>query len=383
MSISKYKRNSLKPFLKWPGGKSKELKYIIPSLPKVIQNYYEPFVGGGAVYFSIDRAEKYYINDKSEDLIELYHNVADHGNREFINTLLNIDRSWSDIEKVFDSFKEDLIATYESYRKDINKEALKDNISIWLRDRQDYLLDVLPKPLCYDVDIFLKELKSNLLRKLSRMFVIEGKKGRLSDLDVELNILTALKSALYMYYRHLHNNQEELESHLNSAIYYFIRNYTYSSMFRYNSKGQFNVPYGGMGYNSNRLTDKISYLDSDILKKRLKNTIIENLDFFDFFKNKDLSEDDFVFLDPPYDTEFSTYDKNTFGIDDQKRLANLLINRLQCKWMLVIKNTEFIYDLYCNKKDVHIHHFDKTYAVSFMNRNNRDTEHLLITNYEI
>ena len=121
MSISKYKRNSLKPFLKWPGGKSKELKYIIPSLPKVIQNYYEPFVGGGAVYFSIDRAEKYYINDKSEDLIDLYHSVADHGNRDFINSLLNIDKSWSDIEKVFDSFKEDLIATYESYRKDINK----------------------------------------------------------------------------------------------------------------------------------------------------------------------------------------------------------------------------------------------------------------------
>ena len=154
-------------------------------------------------------------------------------------------------------------------------------------------------------------------------------------------------------------------------------------MFRYNSKGQFNVPYGGMGYNNIRLKDKISYLDSKTLRKRLNITVIENLDFYDFFANKKMSEDDFVFLDPPYDTEFSTYDKNMFGIEDQKRLADLLINQLNCKWMLVIKNTEFIYNLYCDQEHVYIHHFDKTYAVSFMNRNNRDTEHLLITNYEI
>lgn len=383
MSRSKYKKSGLKPFLKWPGGKSKELKYITPSLPKFIHNYYEPFVGGGAVYFSIDCADRYFINDKSEDLVELYQNIADQSNRDFISCLLSIDKSWSDIEKVFEANKGFLISTYEAYRNDNCKSVLKENVSIWVGDREVDLLGIIPKSLCYEVEIFITELKSNLVRKLSRMFVIEGRKGKLSDVDVELNILTALKSALYMYYRHLHNIQEELESHLNSAIYYFIRNYTYSSMFRYNSKGQFNVPYGGMGYNNIRLKDKISYLDSKTLRKRLNITVIENLDFYDFFANKKMSEDDFVFLDPPYDTEFSTYDKNMFGIEDQKRLADLLINQLNCKWMLVIKNTEFIYNLYCDQEQVYIHHFDKTYAVSFMNRNNRDTEHLLITNYEI
>ena len=51
--------------------------------------------------------------------------------------------------------------------------------------------------------------------------------------------------------------------------------------------------------------------------------------------------------------------------------------------MLVIKNTEFIHGLYDNKENVFINFFDKKYAVSFMNRNNRETEHLMITNYKL
>lgn len=34
-----------------------------------------------------------------------------------------------------------------------------------------------------------------------------------------------------------------------AANFYFIREYCYGSMFRYNSKGEFNIPYGGMSYN--------------------------------------------------------------------------------------------------------------------------------------
>jgi len=39
--------------------------------------------------------------------------------------------------------------------------------------------------------------------------------------------------------------------------------------------------------------------------------------------------------------------------------------------------------LYENKENVFINYFDKKYAVSFMNRNDKETEHLMITNYEI
>ena len=84
-------------------------------------------------------------------------------------------------------------------------------------------------------------------------------------------------------------------------------------------------------------------------------------------------------MDPPYDTEFSTYAKNDFDKEDQIRLANYL-KKTKAKFMLVIKNTKFIYDLYKNN-GFNIKSFDKKYLVSFMNRNDKESEHLLITNY--
>ena len=45
--------NRLSPLIKYPGGKEKELNYIIPALPAKIDNYYEPFVGGGALLFEL------------------------------------------------------------------------------------------------------------------------------------------------------------------------------------------------------------------------------------------------------------------------------------------------------------------------------------------
>ena len=102
-------------------------------------------------------------------------------------------------------------------------------------------------------------------------------------------------------------------------------------------------------------------------------------DFEDFCNKVSLNEHDFMFLDPPYDTEFSTYAQNDFGKDDQIRLANYL-KKTKAKFMLVIKNTEFIYSLY-KDSGFNIKSFDKKYLVSFMNRNDKDVEHLLITNY--
>ena len=50
------------------------------------------------------------------------------------------------------------------------------------------------------------------------------------------------------------------------------------------------------------------------------------------------------FLDPPYDTDFSTYAQNEFGHEEQKRLCECL-KRTPTKILLIIKNTDFIYEL--------------------------------------
>ncbi|MFL5629016.1 MAG: DNA adenine methylase, partial [Ktedonobacteraceae bacterium] len=59
-----------RPLLKWAGGKEQELKYILPLIPS-FNNYYEPFVGGGAVCFAL-QARARFINDKSPDLFNFY-----------------------------------------------------------------------------------------------------------------------------------------------------------------------------------------------------------------------------------------------------------------------------------------------------------------------
>ena len=61
----------MNPIIKWAGGKEKELPYIKENLPSNIKRYIEPFVGGGAVYFYLN-VKKSIINDKSEELINLY-----------------------------------------------------------------------------------------------------------------------------------------------------------------------------------------------------------------------------------------------------------------------------------------------------------------------
>src|SRR5215813_9215874 len=42
----------IKPFIRWAGGKSRLLPRILPHVPVSIENYYEPFLGGGAVFLA-------------------------------------------------------------------------------------------------------------------------------------------------------------------------------------------------------------------------------------------------------------------------------------------------------------------------------------------
>lgn len=151
-------------------------------------------------------------------------------------------------------------------------------------------------------------------------------------------------------------------------------------MFRYNDDGDFNVPYGGIAYNSKTMKKKLDYYRSKPLLRHFADADIDNKDFEQFLRERDPQENDFIFLDPPYDSEFSTYVQNEFSRKDQRRLAEYLVNECKAHWMMVIKHTDFIYDLY-NKDGINIRTFDKEYLVSFMNRNNRKAEHLIITNY--
>src|SRR5260370_1653194 len=65
--------------LKWPGGKRALLKHILALVPSTFNRYYEPFVGGGALFFAL-RPTQAVLADKNIELIDYYKQVRDYPN---------------------------------------------------------------------------------------------------------------------------------------------------------------------------------------------------------------------------------------------------------------------------------------------------------------
>ena len=72
------KKNKLiAPFLKWVGGKRQLMPAIKELIPKNYSNYYEPFIGGGAVLFNL-QPKKAVINDFNKELINVYKTIKEN-----------------------------------------------------------------------------------------------------------------------------------------------------------------------------------------------------------------------------------------------------------------------------------------------------------------
>jgi DNA adenine methylase len=370
----------LPSLLKWAGGKEQELKYILPHIPP-FRSYYEPFVGAGAVFFSV-QAERAFINDMSPELICLYRMVAEN-NTTFFQVLYRLLQSWQRIGAFAQLHVSMLMAMYRAYSNDQHSESDMHSMLIaFVEQHTDTLREIAELSFALSSDRFVQEVALNLQRKTARMKALERKKGKLPEADILANVECALKSAFYMYLRHLYNATAAyaIAPAEASAIFFFVRENAYASMFRYNRHGQFNVPYGGISYNRKDVARKIAALQSPTFQQHLAHTVIENMDFEAFLQKHAPMADDFIFLDPPYDSEFSTYARNEFSQHDQQRLAHYLLHNCPAKFLLVIKNTTMIRSLYDNPT-LNIQVFDKTYLVSFQDRNNRVAEHLMITNY--
>ena len=74
-AVKKQLEHQPKPFIKWAGGKTQLLPEIISRLPKNYNNYFEPFLGGAAVFFALNtntKSKKTFLSDLSKDLITTY-----------------------------------------------------------------------------------------------------------------------------------------------------------------------------------------------------------------------------------------------------------------------------------------------------------------------
>ena len=366
----------MKPFIKWPGGKSDELSLILQHIPAGIVRYFEPFVGGGAVYWGFPQADRYYLNDRSTELMALYRRVqADLP--AFLARVEQLDAFWTRLDTAAASSMEAFFRLFLAAR--VGSSLEKSDVEQLLAAQQDTLLQPEDAPWIPEQALYLQILSHSVWQKLRRMQQLEAKKGPLSDSDVAVNITTGLKCGAYTYLRWIYNHRSthQLDPLTDSAVFYFIREYCYSSMFRYNKDGGFNVPYGGSSYNGKTLSPKLRPLLEANAQARLARTALSSLDFEAFLSAQPLDGRDFIFLDPPYDTIFSTYAQNSFTNHDHERLA-AFCRSTSAKFMLVIKNTEFIYQLYRQFRMVS---FEKKYLVSFQNRNDKEAEHLMIMNY--
>lgn len=74
--VAKRKNSLVMPVVKWVGGKRQLLPEIIPLLPTKISSYCEPFVGGGALLFSL-QPSKAVVGDLNEELIGVYEVIRD------------------------------------------------------------------------------------------------------------------------------------------------------------------------------------------------------------------------------------------------------------------------------------------------------------------
>ena len=159
----------------------------------------------------------------------------------------------------------------------------------------------------------------------------------------------------------------------NAKRFYYLRKTCYRGMLRYNKNGKFNIPYGRYKtYNFEEIKNK-EY------EELLKRTDIFNSSFENIF-NEYNDSDNFMFLDPPYDSEFTDYGYCTFGKEEQKKLAKCF-KETNIKCLMIIGKTPFIQELYT---DYIVDEYDKKYKFKLHSGRVGDeinTKHLIIKNY--
>ena len=376
----------MKPLIKWAGGKSSEIKYVEKIIPK-FDRYVEPFFGGGALFFDLE-PKNAVINDISEELMVFYKLLKNgKSGEEFKKELYKYVEVWEKINEYVKVFGESFLDLYKKYRSNkISEGEFNKRLDDLFHKKIVPFNGLFKKEFCIDREGLLNELKKNLFAKLKRTKENIDIKGRFNDLEIKKNIETGFRSGLYMHFRNIMNKAKHKKINISKekkiANWYFIREFCYGGMFRFNQSGEFNVPYGGIAYNSKDFKSKVDYIFSKQVRALLDKTNVENRDFEVLLNSLDLNKNDFVFLDPPYDSEFSEYEENSFIRQDQERLANTLLN-LEAKWILIIKETDFIRNLYQGKKGIKIAEFDKEYLFNIKDRMETKVKHLIINNLGI
>ncbi|OUN47458.1 Dam family site-specific DNA-(adenine-N6)-methyltransferase [Enterococcus cecorum] len=118
----------------------------------------------------------------------------------------------------------------------------------------------------------------------------------------------------------------------NMSLLYLLLIYGFNHMIRFNSSGDFNLPVGNVDWNKNVSNALFNYAQWYNNNNVIMST---GLDFEDFVFSHTLSQDDFLYFDPPYLITFSDYNK-LWSDEDEIRLYHLLdeLNANGIRWGL-------------------------------------------------
>ena len=272
-----------KPFVKWAGGKRQIMNEIKKLVPEKFNTYYEPFIGGGAVFFEI-APKKAVLNDYNTELINVFECIKDENKFEKMLSELNHHEA-SHTEEYYYSIR---------------------NID---RDKKKF--------------------------------------NKLSDYK---------RAARTIY--------------LNKACF--------NGLYRVNSKNEFNVPFGKKnkvntyeGQNLGIIHCILNFNDIKLLSTDFEEAI------------KDAKKGDFIYFDPPYDSDTSTFNSYTedgFGKEEQRRLARVYkeLSDKGCYVMLSNHNTKLVRELY---SDFNIHKIEAKRNINANGKKRGKVEEVIITNY--
>lgn len=161
----------------------------------------------------------------------------------------------------------------------------------------------------------------------------------------------------------------------------YLNKTCFNGLYRVNSKGEFNVPFNKKlkvnTYDSENMILAYVYFQAN-------NITILNTDFEEAVK--DAKKGDFIYFDPPYDSEddttFNNYTETGFGKQEQIRLAKVYKELADkgCYVMLSNHNTTLINELY---KEFNIHVITAKRNINSKGNKRGKVEEVIITNYEV
>jgi DNA adenine methylase len=158
-----------------------------------------------------------------------------------------------------------------------------------------------------------------------------------------------------------------------AARFFYLRKTCYRGMIRYNSNGNFNIPWGR--YKKTNFNELLNEEYTQLLQR----TDVMFGDYKKVFEKYD-NEENFCFIDQPYDSTFNDYGFDNFTRQNQTELFEIF-TKTKNKCLMIVGGSEFIRELY---SDYITDEYDKKYA--FKIHSGRvgeeiNVKHLIIKNF--